>query len=126
MAVEGVRREAARRGGLGEGEFPQPEAILRKGKGKQGAKRPPEGTGRGPFRRASLRARGNGEVSPPEAFPRKGREEQLLWRTPGEGRGGAAEPLLGERAVRATHAHPTLSEVLKEAALNVDKRAIHG
>lgn len=34
--------------------------------------------------------------------------------------GGAAEDL-----ARTIHAHPTLSEVLKEAALAVDKRAIH-
>ncbi len=35
--------------------------------------------------------------------------------------GGSAEDI-----GRTCHAHPTLSEVLKEAALNVDKRAIHG
>jgi dihydrolipoamide dehydrogenase len=26
---------------------------------------------------------------------------------------------------RTTHAHPTLSEAVKEAALNVEKRALH-
>ncbi len=31
-----------------------------------------------------------------------------------------------EDIARTTHAHPTLAEVLKEAALAVDKRAIHG
>jgi dihydrolipoamide dehydrogenase len=31
-----------------------------------------------------------------------------------------------EDLARTCHAHPTLSEILKEAALNVDKRAIHG
>jgi len=35
--------------------------------------------------------------------------------------GGSAEDL-----ARTIHAHPTLSEVVKEAALAVDKRAIHG
>jgi len=35
--------------------------------------------------------------------------------------GGSAEDL-----ARTCHAHPTLSEVVKEAALAVDKRAIHG
>lgn len=35
--------------------------------------------------------------------------------------GGSAEDL-----ARTVHAHPTLSETLKEAALAVDKRAIHG
>jgi len=35
--------------------------------------------------------------------------------------GGSSEDL-----ARTTHAHPTLSEVIKEAALAVDKRAIHG
>ncbi len=34
--------------------------------------------------------------------------------------GGSAEDL-----GRTVHAHPTLSEAVKEAALNVDKRAIH-
>lgn len=34
--------------------------------------------------------------------------------------GGSAEDL-----ARSTHAHPTLAEVIKEAALSVDKRAIH-
>jgi dihydrolipoamide dehydrogenase len=34
--------------------------------------------------------------------------------------GGAAEDI-----ARTTHAHPTLSEIMKEAALAVDKRAIH-
>jgi dihydrolipoamide dehydrogenase len=34
--------------------------------------------------------------------------------------GGSAEDL-----ARSTHAHPTMSEAVKEAALNVDKRAIH-
>lgn len=31
-----------------------------------------------------------------------------------------------EDLARTCHAHPTLSEILKEAALNVEKRAIHG
>jgi dihydrolipoamide dehydrogenase len=31
-----------------------------------------------------------------------------------------------EDLARTCHAHPTLSEVLKEAALNIDKAAIHG
>jgi dihydrolipoamide dehydrogenase len=31
-----------------------------------------------------------------------------------------------EDLARAFHAHPTLSEVLKEAALNVEQAAIHG
>lgn len=35
--------------------------------------------------------------------------------------GGSAEDL-----ARTCHAHPTLSEILKEAAMAVDKRAIHG
>ena len=35
--------------------------------------------------------------------------------------GGSSEDL-----ARICHAHPTLSETLKEAALAVDKRAIHG
>lgn len=35
--------------------------------------------------------------------------------------GGSAEDL-----ARTVHAHPTLSETLKEAALNVERRAIHG
>jgi dihydrolipoamide dehydrogenase len=34
--------------------------------------------------------------------------------------GGSAEDL-----ARSTHAHPTMSEAVKEAALAVDKRAIH-
>jgi dihydrolipoamide dehydrogenase len=34
--------------------------------------------------------------------------------------GGSAEDL-----ARSCHAHPTLSEVVREAALAVDKRAIH-
>ena len=34
--------------------------------------------------------------------------------------GGSAEDL-----GRSTHAHPTMSEAVKEAALAVDKRAIH-
>ena len=34
--------------------------------------------------------------------------------------GGSAEDL-----ARTIHAHPTLAEVVKEAALAVDKRAIH-
>jgi dihydrolipoamide dehydrogenase len=34
--------------------------------------------------------------------------------------GGASEDV-----ARATHAHPTLAEVVKEAALAVDKRALH-
>ena len=34
--------------------------------------------------------------------------------------GGSAEDL-----ARICHAHPTMSEAVKEAALNVDKRAIH-
>ena len=52
--------------------------------------------------------------------------------------GPSASELIGETAVamefgassediaRSTHAHPTLSEVIKEAALAVDKRALHG
>jgi dihydrolipoamide dehydrogenase len=35
--------------------------------------------------------------------------------------GASAEDL-----ARTVHAHPTLSEAVKEAALNVDRRAIHG
>jgi dihydrolipoamide dehydrogenase len=35
--------------------------------------------------------------------------------------GGSAEDI-----ALTCHAHPTLSEILKEAALAVDKRAIHG
>jgi pyruvate/2-oxoglutarate dehydrogenase complex dihydrolipoamide dehydrogenase (E3) component len=31
-----------------------------------------------------------------------------------------------EDLARTCHAHPTLAEVVKEAALAVDKRAIHG
>ena len=31
-----------------------------------------------------------------------------------------------EDLARAFHAHPTLAEAVKEAALNVDKAAIHG
>jgi dihydrolipoamide dehydrogenase len=31
-----------------------------------------------------------------------------------------------EDLARVCHAHPTLSEVLKEAALNIEKAAIHG
>ncbi len=34
--------------------------------------------------------------------------------------GGSSEDL-----ARSTHAHPTMSEAVKEAALAVDKRAIH-
>ena len=34
--------------------------------------------------------------------------------------GGSAEDL-----ARSTHAHPTMSEAVREAALAVDKRAIH-
>jgi dihydrolipoamide dehydrogenase len=34
--------------------------------------------------------------------------------------GGSAEDL-----ARTTHAHPTLTEAVKEAALAVDKRALH-
>jgi dihydrolipoamide dehydrogenase len=34
--------------------------------------------------------------------------------------GGSAEDL-----ARSSHAHPTLAEVIKEAAMNVEKRAIH-
>jgi dihydrolipoamide dehydrogenase len=34
--------------------------------------------------------------------------------------GGSAEDL-----ARICHAHPTMSEAVKEAALNVDKRSIH-
>jgi len=31
-----------------------------------------------------------------------------------------------EDIARSSHAHPTLSEVMREAALAVDKRALHG
>jgi dihydrolipoamide dehydrogenase len=31
-----------------------------------------------------------------------------------------------EDVARTCHAHPTLSEIIKEAALAVDRRAIHG
>jgi dihydrolipoamide dehydrogenase len=34
--------------------------------------------------------------------------------------GGSAEDI-----ARSCHPHPTLTEVMKEAALNVEKRAIH-
>ena len=35
------------------------------------------------------------------------------------------ERILAEDLARTVHAHPTLSEVVKEAALATDKRALH-
>ena len=53
----------------------------------------------------------------PRITPRNPIEEKLLALMEF---GGSAEDL-----ARTCHAHPTLSEAVKEAALAVDKRAIH-